>query len=104
MAGDGRGQPAQHQRALAADHHQPSRAGSAVHSAVSISGAARASVFCHENADAEAAAVDQRVDLERVLAEQRPRRRPNSTIAAASAADRDRTQPPRAVARARQRR
>ena len=40
---------AQHQRAFAADDHQAERAGSAVHSAVSISGAARCSVFCHEN-------------------------------------------------------
>ena len=45
----GRRQAAEHQRALAADDTSPSRAGSAVHSAVSISGAARVSVFCHEN-------------------------------------------------------
>ena len=41
--------PPTHQRALVADDDRPSRAGSAVHSAVRISGAARVSVFCHEN-------------------------------------------------------
>ena len=54
MTDDGGDEPTEDDRALAADDHRPTCAGSATQSAVSNSGAARERVFCQENALAKA--------------------------------------------------
>ena len=50
MPGDGGGEPAEHERAFAADHDQPGLRGQRDAERGEDSGAARCSVFCQENA------------------------------------------------------
>ena len=80
MPGDRGGEAAEHQRALAADHHEPGLRGQRDAERGQHRAAPRATACSATRTPrAEAAAVDQRVDLERVLAERAPRRAPKST-------------------------